>query len=221
MSSFCADRTLRSRSRCSALLCALLPVACGTSAPEPEAPPSQLCVVRHAEAFKNLSAPPEGLSVEELDSLTPNGEDQARRLHPALPAGVAFVWSSPAGRARETAAILAGHVGRSAADVGVLDELRQLDGSLSWDARVRAWAAGEDPRPEGGESLADGKRRADLVLQRARAALADGEHGVVVTHGDIVSLLLGELRGTPLLERPTRETLGNGEMVCMPVGRGR
>ncbi|MBX3246066.1 MAG: histidine phosphatase family protein [Myxococcales bacterium] len=178
--------------------------------PAPSGAPSSLCVVRHAEAYKNLSPVPADMSESALDALTPNGEGQARRLVPSLPDGVRFVWSSPAGRTRETAAIL----GR---EVEVLTELRQLDGDVAWEERVRAWGEGHDPRPDDRESLADGERRADEVLRRARGALAEGGHGVVVTHGDVASLLLGALRGTPLLQRPTTDVLATGEMACVPI----
>lgn len=182
-------------------------LACGGAPPAP----SQLCVVRHAEAFKNLDPAPAGLSPEQLDALTPRGEEQARRAGAALPAGVERVLTSPAGRARETAAWLGPWTPE------VEPALRPLDGDLPWSERERAWAAGEDPRPPGGESLADGQARARALLDRLRAALPPGRHAVVVTHGDLGPVLLGELRGTPLLARPTRDALPGGGVVCLPL----
>jgi broad specificity phosphatase PhoE len=123
------------------------------------------------------------------------------------------VSSSPAGRARQTAALIAG--GESA--VEVVAELRTLDGDIAWSERTRAWHAGDDPRPAGGESLADGHARVVALLDGLRAKLRPGERAVWVTHGDIASLALGELRGTPLLERPTRDTLDTGAHACLPL----
>ena len=170
-----------------------------------EARASQLCVVRHAQAYKNLDPRPDDLSSERLDSLTPSGEDRARALGDALPEGVAEVRSSPTQRTRQTAELL-----RGSAPLMVDPRLRPLEGDISWDERASAWSRGEDPRPEGGESLADGAERVESLLRQLRSELRPGEHAVAVTHGDIASILLGEIRGTPLLERPERDTLGTG-----------
>lgn len=194
------------------LLLTLAAVAC-SRAPEP---PATLCVVRHAEAFKNLDPPPPDLDPARLDTLTPRGEAQARALRDALGAGTLRVSTSPAGRARQTAALIAGD---GAVETAVA--LRPLDGDVAWTERTRAWSAGEDPRPAGGESLADGRDRIAALLDALRAKLAPGERAVWVTHGDIASLVLGELRGTPLFERPTRDTLDTGGHACLPLGAPR
>lgn len=208
----------RSSSRPALLAVVGLAVACAESSSAPVASPvaetlepSRLCVVRHAQAFKNLDPRPEDLTPEQRDSLTPEGEAQARALAARIPAEVALVLTSPASRTQQTAARLASVTPR------VEPALRPLDGALSWDARVAAWTRGEDPRPEGGESLADGAARTGALLARLRAELTPGQVAIVVTHGDVAALLLGELRETPLLERPTREALGEAEMRCEPL----
>ena len=173
---------------------------------------SILCVVRHAEAFKNLDPPPADMTVEQQDALTRDGAKQPRRLRKSVPRGVTRVWTSPANRTRETATQLA--LGPS---VVVEPALRELDGKMSWEDRTDAWSRGEDVRPEDGESLGDGAERIRAMLVRLHQELPPGEHAVFVTHGDIVSLVLGELRGTPLLERPARDRLSNGEMACLPL----
>lgn len=173
---------------------------------------SILCVVRHAEAFKNLDPPPADMTAEELDSLTVDGKRQAHELRKSIPRGVTRVWSSPANRARETAAQLA-----LRPPVVIEPALRQLDGEISWDERTTAWSRGEDGRPDGGESLGDGAERVREMLDRLREELSPGEHAVIVSHGDIVSLILGELRGTPLLDRPTHDRLSTGELSCLPL----
>jgi broad specificity phosphatase PhoE len=174
--------------------------------------PPQLCVVRHAEAYRNLNPPPPDLTAEQLDTLTPNGEDQARRLASVLPEPVGLLWSSPTKRTRQTAEL-------SGLDksVALVPELRLLEGDVSWDERVRHWQSDKDPRPDGGESLADGHARVLTLLERLRAELPEAHHAVVVTHGDIASLIIGELQGTSLLARPTTHTLGSGETLCLPL----
>ncbi len=174
--------------------------------------PRQLCVVRHAEAFKNLQPPPAGMTAELADSLTPRGREQARAAGSSLPAGITAVFTSPAGRARETAQGLAVE---PAAEVAAA--LRPLDGTVSWDDRLAHWAGGADPRPAGGESLADGWARARAL--RDEVARAPGGHVVFVTHGDVAALLLGDADGVPLLERPATINLANGEARCVPLPR--
>lgn len=192
---------------------ALTAAACS----RPPPPPATLCVVRHAEAFKNIDPPPPGLDPAGLDTLTPRGEEQARAVRDTLGAGPVRVSSSPAGRAHQTAALIAG----GADAVEIVAALRSLDGDVAWSERSEAWHGGDDPRPAGGESLADGRARVAAQLDALRAKLGPGERAVWVTHGDVASLVLGELRGTPLLERPTRDTLDTGGHVCLPLDATR
>lgn len=194
----------------------LLPAALSLLACTPSAlPPARLCVVRHAEAYKNLSPPPPDREGEALDALTPRGEAQARALQGQLPTEVARLWSSPAQRSQQTAALLGVRAPRG---VEVHADLRPLDGEIAWEMRQHAWAHGDDPRPAGGgESLADGQARVQALLREAQAAAGPGQHVVWVTHGDVASLVLGELRGTPLLERPSKDTLATGTVACLPL----
>lgn len=176
---------------------------------------SKVCVARHAEAYQNLVPRPAGLTAAKLDSLTARGEEQARGAAKLLPSGVSLVMSSPAQRARQTAVLLGrGPAGRA---VKVVAALRSLDGALAWGKRLQAFAKGQDPRPLGGESLADGQARVRTLLAGLRKRLVPGRHALLVTHGDIAALLLGELEGVPLLERPRRNKLGTGALRCLPL----
>lgn len=174
--------------------------------------PALVCVVRHTEAYKNLDPLPAGLSQEELDSLTPQGEAQAMALGRELPAVVAGVWSSPYQRTQQTATLI------DRGEVVVADALAPLAGEMSWDERTAAWQRGDDPRPAWGESLDDGAERAVPFIAELRGALQPGEAAVLVTHGDLASIILGELRGTYLLDRPFEDTLATGEFACEPLG---
>lgn len=175
-----------------------------------DAPPPFVCVVRHAEAYKNLPDPPADPAL--ADQLTPTGRAQAAATGAALPRPLARVAASPAGRARQTAEDLA-----TGLMVEVWPDLQPLRGDLPWSAREEAWRRGEDPRPEGGESLADGRLRAAKVLDQVRAR---GGSTVLVTHGDLGPLLLGELAGTPLADRSATHALANGEARCLPLAGG-
>ena len=152
---------------------------------------SEVYVVRHAEAYKNLKPRPD-LPPAQLDSLTETGKQQAARLADELQGrGVTIVLHSPTGRTTETAAIIATALGVPAE---AAPELAPLAGP--WSARPSAWAAGEDPRPDGGESMADGVHRAMALLERY-----PGQPVVVVTHGDIAAGLIGEGAATPMPAR--------------------
>lgn len=195
------------------LVASVVAAACATSAPRATDPPgpATVYVVRHAEAWKNVAAPPAGA---EPDSLTPTGEAQADALGRWLAArgGADVVVSSDTGRTRATAAAIGRALGVEPTIAPAFAGLR--GGEWSW--RTSEWAAGRDPRPEGGgESMADG-------AARARAAVEDLARGrravVVVTHGDVVAALLGEAAGTPAPERWRRHEVPAGSVSVLRVG---
>jgi broad specificity phosphatase PhoE len=187
-----------------------------TAAADPDTTTSPtLCVVRHAEAFKNLDPKthPEvaAMSKADLDHLTAAGEAQAEALATRLPTTEVIVYASPAARAQETAERL------QRGSVTVTEALRSLDGGPSLAAREAAWRRGEDPRPEGGESLADGALRVDALVDTLRDEARPGSTIVLVTHGDIAPLILGAADGAALLERPLRVSLPTGAMRCVAL----
>lgn len=189
---------------------------CGGAAVAPVAQAAagpQLCIVRHAQAFRNLNPPPAGMTPDQLDALTPEGEAQAGRAGERLPPGAAAVYSSPARRTRQTATRL----GRG--EPLVAAELRPLEGSLSYSDRLVAWQRGDDPRPADGESLDDGLTRIRGLLARLRTEVPADAHVVLVSHGDIAPLVVGELRGTPPLARPEQEAFETAQVVCLPRPR--
>ena len=190
----------------------LLPLALLAACSSPPPPPAQVCVARHAESFGNLTDRSPDLSPEQLDTLTPHGEAQARAAGAKLPDGVVNLWTSPRERAKQTAAAY----GLSVTPM-INTELRPLDGDLSMAAREQAWVLGGDPRPPGGESLADGAARAESVLGKARALTNVGQTTVLVTHSDLSALLLGALHGTPVMERLMTHRLETAEFSCAPL----
>jgi probable phosphoglycerate mutase len=157
-------------------------------------------LVRHAEAFSNLTPLPD-MPEKEMDALTDKGKLQAAAAAEALKAApVSAVLHSPTNRTRQTAAAIA-----AAGKFALQEErdLRRIDNGKSQSGkpleladRVAIWKAGNDPRPVEGESMVDlGNRMLKLVqsLQKAHA----GKGVVCVTHAEPIAALLGQLKGTP------------------------
>lgn len=167
---------------------------------------SALYLVRHGQSEWNRIGRIQGRSESPLTAL---GRTQAtalgRLLRSVLPDPGIDIVASPLERAFESAAIIAGELGRSVDDVQtdprIIDfNVGILSGYPGWDsvaadhpelARLRL----EDPthfHPPGGESGAE-------VLVRARAFLAEreaaGQDTLVVCHGVINKFLRAAARG--------------------------
>lgn len=171
--------------------------AAGTD-PVPAAPaPGELCVVRHGETEWSRNGRHTGVTDIPL---TPMGERQARALRPLL-AGVcpATVFTSPRTRAVRTAE-LAGLA--DVCSVEVLDDLAEwaygeYEGVTTPDIRRTdpGWTVWTGHTP-GGETPDEVGARADRVLERVRAALADGPV-VTVGHGHFSRVLAARWLGLP------------------------
>jgi broad specificity phosphatase PhoE len=172
--------------------------AAGTD-PVPAAPaPGELCVVRHGETEWSRSG--RHTSITDVP-LTPMGEKQARALAPLL-AGIhpATVFTSPRARAIHTAE-LAGLA--DSGTIEVTDDLAEwaygdYEGVTTPEIREThpgwtIWTAD----PPGGETAAEVGARADRMLVRIRAALADGPV-VTVGHGHFSRVLAARWLGLPV-----------------------
>jgi broad specificity phosphatase PhoE len=179
-------------------------------------------LVRHAQAFSNLSPAPE-MTEEQLDRLTPLGREQVAKTARVLAErGVKLVLSSPTGRARQTAAQLRDAI--RAADLKVEPRLRPLelgkgaDGKqLAWDARIADWKAGRDPSPAGGESLADLGRRV-LAVARDLHRERSGRGVLLIAHSDVISAFLGEVEAVPGAKRYPF-AVRNASISLVEIGR--
>jgi probable phosphoglycerate mutase len=162
-------------------------------------------LVRHGQAFTNLDDPP-ALPPDQLDRLTDLGRTHAQSAGRALLGrDIVLVISSPAGRARETAELIATRLGAGA--VRIEPRLRPLDlgrgpekGPLDWDARIAEWKAGRDPAPPGGESLEQVGKRVLEVVESLRRDHA-GRSVALVAHSEVIASFAGLLRGTPAARR--------------------
>ncbi|HEY5834464.1 histidine phosphatase family protein [Streptomyces sp.] len=163
----------------------------------------ELVLVRHGETQWTVT----GRHTSRTDlPLTPNGEEQARALVPLLTGlHIAYALTSPLERARQTAK-LAG-LGNALVD----SDLREWDyggyeGVTTHDIRRERpdwdlWTDGVVPGPDGrpGETAAEVGARADRVLARIGAALADNGSGdvVLVAHGHFLRVLTARRLGLP------------------------
>jgi broad specificity phosphatase PhoE len=150
-----------------------------------------ILLARHGETDHN--APPQRVQGWVDIPLNERGREQARALADAVrDTGLAALYSSQLGRARETAEIVAGELGLRV----VVDERLAESNRGRWEGRLieaiereepEAWAAwrrgGEAFRFPGGESLAE-------HAERVRAALADIGSGplpaLAVCHGGTI-----------------------------------
>lgn len=173
---------------------------------------TRLLLVRHGESTWNADGRWQGQADPDLSA---RGIRQAREAARRVD-GVAAVWTSDLGRARQTAGLLAGPHGLP---VRVESRLRERDAG-EWQGHTRDEIEARWPgylttgrRPPGYEDDAS-------VLARALAALADvaavhaGESVLVVTHGGVVRTLerhLGDDRPALLPNLGGRVILASGE----------
>jgi probable phosphoglycerate mutase len=188
-------------------LAALGPVPAGTV---------RVYLIRHGQALSNLEPPPSA-APRGLDHLTPLGEAQARKVGEILAGqGVKLVLTSPAGRAKESAEKIAAALGAAP----IRARLRPLelgtDASgkpLSWDDRAKQFAAGRDPAPPGGESMAQVGERVMALVKGLRVE-APAASAALVAHGEVIAAFIGEVQGMPPPKRyPPR--LANGSITVV------
>jgi probable phosphoglycerate mutase len=161
-------------------------------------------VVRHGQAFTNLTPPPE-MTPEQLDRLTDLGQAQTRAAAAALRGrGVSLIVTSPRGRTQDTATILRGLL---EVPVRVDERLRGLElgrgaggRELEWSDRMKDWSAGRDPVPASGESLEQLGQRVLQLLSELKREQA-GKSVVFVSHGELIGNLIGMLQEQTLEAR--------------------
>ncbi len=165
----------------------------------------RLFLVRHGQALSNLNPRPK-LTPKELDHLTDLGRAQTARTVALLRGqGVRLVMSSPAERARETAAVL--REGLALGEATVEPRLRSMElgrssagQALGWTEREVELKAGRDPQPLGGESFQQVADRMIDLLVTTLARERGGQGVVLVSHSEVISALVGSVRGLPKTE---------------------
>jgi broad specificity phosphatase PhoE len=195
-----------------------------TLATLPAQPPNtvRLYFVRHGQARSNLQPPPPG-PPDSLDHLTSLGKSQMERVAAALKArGVALILHSPAGRATESAAALAGALGlkpRLESRLRPLDLGRSAAGPLGFAARIAAWKEDRDPAVTAGESMQElSERLLGLVRELGRAP---GPRSVaLITHSEVIASLVGSLKDVPAPRRYLIE-VQNASITVVDVPTGK
>jgi broad specificity phosphatase PhoE len=183
--------------------------------------------VRHAESEGNVK-PFEELDDATKNKLTARGDGQAREAAQKLKTLAPDLFAtSPAGRARATAEILARGRAEPPADPAkaatVVDALGPLKDGVGGDgkpfpvrARVAAWRKGEDVRPKDGESLEDVRVRVVAYL-RETAKTRTGATLLIVSHGEVGAGLLAEATGTTALSALTTRGFRNASVHAFDV----
>ena len=153
----------------------------------------RLLILRHGESVSNADPEAVALPEAEGDRLTATGREQAEAAAPWL-AGRRFdrLVSSPMGRARETAEIVAAQIGHEIEVDEGIHELRESAEYLELppeEQKLRRWSVwmsehGHDPdyAPPGGESFNTVLGRVTGFKRRLEAGPAD-QTVVAVSHG--------------------------------------
>lgn len=165
---------------------------------------AHICIARHGETDWNLSGILQGWFDVPIND---KGRSQAREMAQAFAAaGFGAVWSSPLGRARETAEIIADalklaapsiHEGIKERHFGAIqgipkDELAELNPAML-EQILRRNPAGDFPDGESMDEFAD----------RVLGAVADigvrhrGERVLVITHGWVMDVITRHVSGQP------------------------
>jgi probable phosphoglycerate mutase len=183
-------------------------------------------LVRHAQAYKNISPLP-NLPPEKLDSLTPEGEKQADALgNYLIGRSITKIYTSPTGRTKQTAERISTILGKRnlvAADTSFvsLKKGKTTEGKkITWSWRVEQWDKGMDPRPIGGESMADGQKRAVNKLRQLHRQIPDSTI-IVVTHGDIAAALLAYANGSAITSAYKQNAVETGSLSEIVVSGGK
>jgi len=169
-----------------------------------------LYLVRHCQ----------GTGQEPDAPLTALGREQAEHLADVLQGrGTARIVSSSYARARQTVEPLARHLGLSIeTDERLIERVLSPEPLEDWRDRLRAAWDDHDLALPGGESSRAATRRGLAAVEEILAG--DRQPAVVVTHGNLLALLLHAFDGRP--GYATWEQLSNPdvfEVVHAPRGR--
>lgn len=190
----------------------------------------RIFIARHGETVFNASGRMQG-QLNLHTPLTTRGFAQADEMGRALARFLGtsqslHLWSSSAGRAQQTMAIVAEHIGADWRDVRTDDRLQEIDVGDWSDKRYADIIAEQgdiiDPqtslfsqRPPNGEWYDD-------IAARLKSWMADTEHErgdrLVIMHGISARVLRGLQRGLPvepIFGAPIADNLPQGTMVMV------
>ena len=163
---------------------------------------TRFILIRHAQsaAKERGIVQGRGLAVP----LTREGEAQSRKLAAGLKIeNLDRIFSSTALRARKTAEPIRTFYPHlpyeeiselNERSKGAAEGINQEEFARRYPQVIEAWAKGFDPRPAGGESLADVYNRAVPIIENHKTQYG-GKTLLYVTHGNVIRLLLVHMLG--------------------------
>jgi len=176
----------------------------------------RLVLLRHGRTAWNDTGRAQGRHDVPLDEV---GHQQAAAVAPVLAAlRPVALWTSDLTRARQTAAYLETATGLTARldprlqeyDVGARQGMTVPEFAAAFPEAHAAWDDGDDmPIVPGAEVATDVAARIVPALSDALAALADGQTGIVVTHGAALKVGVLGLLGWPLRQAAELAGLDN------------
>lgn len=188
-------------------------------------------IARHGETVFNAAARLQGEALH--TPLTRAGFAQADEMGAALRQALGYkpalaLWASPTGRALQTLAVIAEHVGLDWHDARTDPRLAEI-GMGSWGGRyyadVIAEAGDVIDRPTGLLLTAPGGERYPQIVERVAGWLADtaGDDGdrLVIMHGISSRVMRGVMTGAAVIERfgaPAADHLPQGSLVMIERG---
>ena len=185
-----------------------------------------LLLVRYGRTAWNAVGRAQGHADAELDDL---GHEQAAAVAPYLASlGPARLWSSDLSRARQTCAYVERATGLDAVvdarlrecDVGARQGMTSREFAEAFPEAYEAWRDGDElVRVPGSEVASQVATRIVPALREAFDALADGETGVVVTHGACLKVGLAGVLGWPLAQTVQMRGMGNCAWVTLAEAR--
>jgi probable phosphoglycerate mutase len=170
----------------------------------------RLVLLRHGATEWNLTDRAQGHTDVPLDDL---GRAQAAAVAPYLASlGPAAIWSSDLSRAAETAAMVGAAAGVEVKhdarlreyDVGVRQGLTRAEAARRLPGLPEPWDLSATTAVPGAETHDEVAVRVLAAVREALACLAEGELGLVVSHGAALRLAVGGLLGW---DRATISTL--------------
>ena len=190
----------------------------------------RVLLVRHGQSVGNATRDDPALTEAQKDKLSERGKTEAAQAGAALrAAGVARILHSPKERARETA-----EIARAAFDGAKLPPLAAepafggIEIGKSPIATVQpsqylgaSWQKGEDPKLEGGETLAEIAARAREGAKRiAGDSAAAGAPIAIVSHGEVVAAWLAGFDGKAVPTFLTRVKIPNASIAAFDLAPG-
>lgn len=196
---------------------------------KPKAGTTRVLLVRHGQSVGNATRDDPTLTDAQKDTLSERGKAEAAQAGAALrAAGVARLVHSPNVRARETAEIARAAFDSAKAPALVAEPaFRGIAIGKSPVPTLQAsqylgasWQKGEDPKLEGGETLADVAARARDGAKKLAGETGAAAPIAIVTHGEVVAAWLAGFEAKAVPYFVSRVKIPNASIAAFDLGPG-